>query len=289
MTIEQSAHILNGRTLSKELKASLKADALQLTEQFDQTPTLAVLRIGDDGASAGYARAIEKNCASVGVAFRGEEMPAETTQAEAEAKLSELSADAQVHGIMVFEPLPEQIDGDALLNHLTPAKDVDGVHPTNAGRLAAQRPPYFVPATPLGGLRLMEEAGVDFQGKHAVVVGRSYIVGKPMAMLLLHKHCTVIIAHSRTADLPAVCREADILCVAVGRPHMVQHDWIKPGAVVVDFGTTYTDDGLKGDVEPEGVRQVAGMITPVPGGTGPMTNAMLMSNLLAAARLQLGA
>lgn len=289
MTTEKSAQILDGRAASKELKALLKSEVQTFTEEQGKIPTLAVLRIGDDGASAGYARAIEKNCASVGVNFRGEVMPVETTQAEAEATLGALSAESQIHGIMVFEPLPDHIDGDALLNHLTPVKDIDGVHPTNAGRLAAQRPPYFAPATPSGGLRLLEEAAIDFQGKHAVIVGRSDIVGKPMAMLLLHKHCTVTIAHSRTADLPEVCRQADILCVAVGRPHMVQGNWIKPGAIVVDFGTTYTDDGLQGDVEPNGAKDVAGMLTPVPGGTGPMTNAMLMANLLRAARLQMGA
>ncbi|MCB0183325.1 MAG: bifunctional 5,10-methylenetetrahydrofolate dehydrogenase/5,10-methenyltetrahydrofolate cyclohydrolase, partial [Caldilineaceae bacterium] len=167
-------------------------------------------------------------------------------------------------------------------------KDVDGVHPLNAGRLLAQRPPYFTPATPAAGLALLEEAGVDFKGKHAVIVGRSDIVGKPMALLLLHRHCTVTIAHSRTQDLPAVCRSADILCVAVGRAEMVQADWIKPGAIVVDFGTTYTADGLKGDCDQTGVAAVAGMMTPVPGGVGPMTNVMLMQNVLQAAELAVG-
>ena len=285
---EGNAQLLDGREVSKRLKASLQADVSEFTAQFGRPPTLAVLRIGDDGASAGYARAIEKNCASVGVAFHSETLPAEATQAEAEATLRSLSEESNVNGIMVLEPLPAHIDSDALLSYLTPSKDVDGVHPSNAGRLAAQRAPYFAPATPSGGIRLMEEAGIEFQGKRAVVVGRSDIVGKPMAMLLLHRNCTVTIAHSRTADLPGVCREADILCVAVGRPHMVTGDWIKPGAVVVDFGTTYTDDGLKGDVEPESAGAVAGMITPVPGGTGPMTNVMLMTNLLAAAKAQMG-
>ncbi|MEM7130994.1 MAG: bifunctional 5,10-methylenetetrahydrofolate dehydrogenase/5,10-methenyltetrahydrofolate cyclohydrolase [Chloroflexota bacterium] len=279
---------LDGRSLSKQLKASIKAEVESLTAQQNQTPKMAILRIGDDGASAGYARAIEKNCASVGVDFQAAVLPTEATQEEAEGVLRSLSEDPQINGIMVLEPLPKQIDDDKLMVHLSPAKDVDGVHPTNAGRLAAQRSPYFAPATPSGGIRLLEEAGIDFQGKHAVVVGRSDIVGKPMAMLLLHRHCTVTIAHSRTQDLPAVCREADILCVAVGRPHMVTGEWIKPGAVVVDFGTSYTDDGLKGDVEPESANTVAGLITPVPGGTGPMTNAILMTNLLAAAKAQWG-
>jgi methylenetetrahydrofolate dehydrogenase (NADP+)/methenyltetrahydrofolate cyclohydrolase len=154
----------------------------------------------------------------------------------------------------------------------------------NAGRLLANRPPFVVPATPLGALELLEQAGIVYKGKQVVMVGRSDIVGKPMALLLLHRHCTVTIAHSRTVDLPSVCREADILCVAVGRPEMVTGDWVKPGAVVVDFGTNYTDAGLKGDCEQASVAEVAGMLTPVPGGTGPMTNAMLMANVLQSAQ-----
>lgn len=287
MAKREQATLLDGRTPSKKLKEAIKRQIAELTARSGQAPSLAVLRIGDDGAGAGYARAIEKNCGSVGVNFRGVAPSEDVSQEDAEALLSSLSHDASVNGIMILEPMPSHINGDALLNHLAPAKDVDGVHPLNAGRLAAQREPYFVPATPAGGIRLLEEAGVEFQGKSAVVVGRSDIVGKPMAMLLLHRHCTVTIAHSRTRDLAAVCRGADILCVAVGRPHFVRGDWIKPGAAVVDFGTTYTAEGLKGDVEPEGAQAVAGMITPVPGGTGPMTNAMLMQNVLAAARAQL--
>jgi methylenetetrahydrofolate dehydrogenase (NADP+)/methenyltetrahydrofolate cyclohydrolase len=186
---------------------------------------------------------------------------------------------------MILEPIPSGLQLDSLIDLIEPTKDVDGVHPTNAGRLLANRPPFMVPATPAGGLRMLVDAGVTFQGKNAVVVGRSEIVGKPMALLLLHRHATVTIAHSRTVDLPALCRTADILCVGVGRAEMVQGDWIKPGAVVVDFGTNYTDGGLKGDCHQESVAEVASMLTPVPGGTGPMTNAMLMANLLQAAKL----
>ena len=185
------------------------------------------MRIGD-GAAAGYGRAIEKNCKSVDVNFRGVELPNETSQADAATALAALNNDPAIHGIMILEPVPAQIELDQLVLSLNPAKDIDGVHPLNAGRLASQRPPYFVPATPAGGIRLMEEAGVDFKGKHAVIVGRSDIVGKPMAMLLLHRHCTVTIAHSRTMDLPAVCR-ADIL-PAVG-DEMVKSDWVKAGAL----------------------------------------------------------
>ena len=207
-----------------------------------------------------------------------------SSQEDVKAALALLNDNETVHGIMVLEPLPQHIDDSTLVDGLDPAKDVDGVHPLNAGRLAAQKQPYFVPATPAGGIQLLEEAGVAFKGKKAVVIGRSDIVGKPMALLLLHRHCTVTVAHSRTESLPAVAREADILCVAVGRAEMVTGNWVKPGAVVVDFGTTYTDDGLKGDCEQESVAAAAGMLTPVPGGTGPMTNVMLMQNLLTAYR-----
>uniref|UniRef100_A0A7C1FHX5 Bifunctional protein FolD n=1 Tax=Caldilinea aerophila TaxID=133453 RepID=A0A7C1FHX5_9CHLR len=278
-----TAQLLDGRTLSRQIRDGLKEDFAAFRARTGVSPTLAVLYIGEDEASAGYARAIQKTCDSVGADFRKVELPYSTQQVEAEEVLRELNTSPEVHGIMILEPVPEHINHHALVDLLNPAKDVDGVHPLNAGRLAADRPPYFIPATPAGGIRLLEEAGVAFKGKEAVVVGRSDIVGKPMALLLLHRHCTVTLAHSRTVDLPAVCRRADILCLAVGRPEMVKADWIKPGAVVVDFGTTYTDDGLKGDCDQVGVAEVAGMLTPVPGGTGPMTNVMLMENLLRAA------
>jgi methylenetetrahydrofolate dehydrogenase (NADP+)/methenyltetrahydrofolate cyclohydrolase len=269
------------------MRTRLKETFAQLAAESGIMPTLAVLRVGDDAAATGYARAIERTCNSVGVRFSAHVLAQDSDQATVNAALDTLNQDTMVHGIMILEPLPGQIDGNALLDRLMPGKDVDGVHPLNAGRLAAQRPPYFVPATPAGAICLLEEAGVVFKGKRAVVIGRSDIVGKPMALLLLHRHCTVTIAHSRTQDLAAVAREADILCVAVGRPEMVNGDWVKPGAVVVDFGTNYTDDGLKGDCDQESVAATASMMTPVPGGTGPMTNVMLMENLLTAYRSQI--
>lgn len=283
-----SAQLLNGKDLAQRLRAEIKERMEALSQSHGSAPTLAVLQVGDDDAAAGYARAIERTCKGVGAAFRPVTLDGASSQAEVEAALSQLNQDPAVHGIMILEPLPDHLDGNRLIDRLAPAKDVDGVHPENAGRLAAQRPPYFVPATPAGGIRLLEEAGVEFKGKHAVVIGRSDIVGKPMAMLLLHRHCTVTLAHSRTVDLPGVARQADILCVAVGRPEMVRGDWIKPGAVVVDFGTSYTDDGLKGDCHQAEAIAAAGMMTPVPGGTGPMTNAMLMQNLLAAYEASFG-
>jgi methylenetetrahydrofolate dehydrogenase (NADP+)/methenyltetrahydrofolate cyclohydrolase len=280
-----SAHLLDGNALSKTFKAQLKEEVAAFAAEHEMIPTLAVVRIGEDEAAAGYARAIEKNCKSVGAGYQPHTLGATATQAEAAALVQNLSADRRVHGVMILEPIAPELQLDALIDLIDPAKDVDGVHPMNAGRLLANRPPFMVPATPAGGLRLLEEAQVEFRGKNAVVVGRSEIVGKPMALLLLHRHCTVTIAHSRTVDLPALCRTADILCVGVGRAEMVQGDWVKPGAVVVDFGTNYTDAGLKGDCQQASVAEVAAMLTPVPGGTGPMTNAMLMANLLQAAKL----
>lgn len=280
-----SAQLLDGNALSKSIKALIKEDASAFAAEHGIAPTLAVVQIGDDEAAAGYARAIEKNCKSVGVTFQPHALDAQTTQIEAAELIRALSADRHVHGLMILEPVAPGLQLDALINLVEPTKDVDGVHAVNSGRLLANRPPFMTPATPAGGLRLLEEASVSFQGKVAVVVGRSEIVGKPMALLLLHRNCTLTIAHSRTVDLPALCRSADILCVGVGRAEMVRGDWIKPGAVVVDFGTNYTDSGLKGDCHQESVAEVASLLTPVPGGTGPMTNAMLMANLLQAAKL----
>jgi len=210
------------------------------------------------------------------------------------AVVARLNADKAVHGIMVQEPLPKGIDEALVKEALSPDKDVDGVHPVNAGRLSQVAPvgrppmvgPFFVPATPAGGLELLKRNQVPLQGKHAVIVGRSNIVGKPMAMLLLRENATVTIAHSQTVDLPAVCRSADILCAAVGKARMIKGDWIKPGAVVIDFGVNFLDGQMCGDVDFESAQAVAGMVTPVPGGTGPMTNVMLLRNVLEAAARQ---
>ena len=263
-----SAKLLDGKALSKTVRDQLKVAFAEFTVANGAAPTLAVVRVGDDEASAGYARAIEKTCQGVGADYQVIEMTATVQQSDVAEMIAALNADNWVHGIMILEPVPSHIDHAAFIDLLDPRKDVDGVHPLNAGRLMANRPPFFVPATPAGGLRLLGEAGVEFKGKNAVIVGRSDIVGKPMALLLLHRHCTVTITHSRTVDLPGVCRSADILCVAIGRAEMVKADWIKPGAIVVDFGTTYTDAGLKGDCDQAGVAEVAGMLTPVPAAPG---------------------
>ncbi len=279
-----SAQLLKGRQRAKHFQTELSETFSRLTAEYGLPPTMAALQVGGDSAAKGYLRAIRRACQGVGAELRPVELKNDSSQRDVQTALAALNCDESVHGIMVLEPLPDHLDDSLLIDSLDPAKDVDGVHPLNAGRLAAQRHPHFVPATPAGGILLVEEAGVAFKGKHAVVIGRSDIVGKPMALLLLHRHCTVTIAHSRTENLPAVARKADILCVAIGRPEMVTGEWIKPGAVVVDFGTTYTEEGLKGDCEQASVEAVAGMLTPVPGGTGPMTNVMLMQNLLSAYR-----
>jgi len=279
-----TAQLLKGRQLAKQLQAELSESFAELATATGVQPTLAALQMGADPAAAGYLRAIRRACQGVGVALRPVELDEKSSPEEVQAALTPLNDDKAVHGIMVLEPLPDHVDSSQLIDFLSPAKDVDGVHPLNAGRLAAQRQPHFVPATPAGAMMLLEDADVTFKGKKAVVIGRSDIVGKPMALLLLHRHCTVTIAHSRTEDLPSVASEAVILCVAVGRPEMVTGDWIKPGAVVVDFGSTYVGSSVKGDCEQASVEAAAGMFTPVPGGTGPMTNVMLMQNLFSAYR-----
>ncbi|MBN1641603.1 MAG: bifunctional 5,10-methylene-tetrahydrofolate dehydrogenase/5,10-methylene-tetrahydrofolate cyclohydrolase [Anaerolineae bacterium] len=292
-----AATILDGRELSKTLRGELDAQVAAFVERTSITPTIALVRAGEDPASVSYARVIERGFAARGMGFVPHILPESATQDEIVAAVSALNADDSVHGIMVQEPLPKGIDEAAIKAALSPEKDVDGVHPLNAGRLAqvapAGRPagvgPFFVPATPAGGLEMLKRYGVALEGRTAVVLGRSNIVGKPMALLLLRENATVTLCHSRTADLAAVCRQADVLCVAVGRAKMVKAGWVKPGAVVIDFGVNFENGNMCGDVDYDDVVGVAGMITPVPGGTGPMTNVMLMRNVLEAATRQAGA
>ncbi len=289
-----AAQILDGRTVAKEIQAELATEAASFKEKYGITPTIAVVRAGEDPASVSYANAIKKTFEGQGFGFRLHVLPETASQEEMIKLVKELSADPSVHGIILQEPFPKGWDEALIKESLDPAKDVDGVHPVNAGRLAqvapVGRPPgvldYFVPATPLGGLELLKRYGITISGKRAVVVGRSNIVGKPMALLLLREDATVTICHSRTPDLGAVCREADILCVAVGRAKLITADMVKPGAVVVDFGVNFVDGKMVGDVDFEAVKEVASAITPVPGGTGPMTNAMLLKNVLEAAKRQ---
>jgi methylenetetrahydrofolate dehydrogenase (NADP+)/methenyltetrahydrofolate cyclohydrolase len=292
-----TATILNGRELAKKRRAELSDEVAEFKAKYGFVPTIAVLRVGEDPASLSYSKSIEKGFGNRGMGFALHTLPETATQEKIVALVAKLNADESVHGIMVQEPLPKGIDEAAVKDALSPDKDVDGVHPVNAGRLAQVAPvgrplmvgPFFVPATPAGGLEILKQYEVALQGKHAVVVGRSNIVGKPMAMLLLRENATVTMCHSRTVDLASVCRSADILCAAVGRARMIKGDWIRPGAVVIDFGVNFVDGEMFGDVDFETAQEVAGMITPVPGGTGPMTNVMLMRNVIEAARRTAGA
>lgn len=289
-----TATILDGRAVAKTMQGELEAAVAEFKAKTGVTPTIAVVRAGEDPGSVWYANAIKKTMAARGMEAQLHILPETASQAELVDMVARLNQDPAVHGIMVQEPMPKGIDEGAVKAALSPIKDVDGVHEVNAGRLALAAPagrpagvgPFFVPATPAGGMELMRRSGVTFAGQNAVVLGRSAIVGKPMALLLMRENATVTVCHSRSKDLAGICRSADILCVAVGRAEMVKGDWIRPGGVVVDFGVNDVDGKMVGDVAYEEASEVAGMITPVPGGTGPMTNVMLCLNVLEAARLQ---
>ncbi|MGD8473236.1 MAG: bifunctional 5,10-methylenetetrahydrofolate dehydrogenase/5,10-methenyltetrahydrofolate cyclohydrolase, partial [Anaerolineae bacterium] len=263
--------------------------------EYGFAPTIAVVRAGDDPASVSYAKMIQKSFENAGMNFQMHALPGTSSLDEIIDVIAMLNADGDIHGIMVQEPLPKGIDEDEIKATIRADKDADGVSPINAGRLA-QAPPisstpveqdYLVPATPLGGLEMLKRSGVEMSGKQAVVVGRSNIVGRPMSFLLMQHHATVSMCHSRTRPLGNVTRQADILCTAVGVPNLIKADMVKPGAVVIDFGFNRLGDKWVGDVDFDEVKEVAGMITPVPGGTGSMTNVMLMRNVLEAAEKQM--
>ena len=282
-----SAQILDGKALAAEIRSEVKTQVAALAEKGVST-ALAVILVGDDSASQVYVRNKIKACADTGIRSLEFRMPAETTQQELLAKIAELNADDSVDGILVQLPLPEQINADAVISAIDPSKDVDGFHVANAGALVTGKQ-GFVPCTPFGVMRLIKKSGVDPRGKSAVIVGRSNIVGKPMALLLLAADATVTVAHSRTPDLSAVTRNADILVAAVGRAKLIKADMVKPGAVVIDVGMNRDENGkLCGDVDFAEVKEIAGSITPVPGGVGPMTIAMLMQNTVLAAQMRRG-
>lgn len=278
-----SAKIIDGKILAAEVKACAAQAVRFLQERYGVTPCLAVLLVGDDPASQVYVRGKANDCEACGIESRVIRLPAGTTQAELLARLGTLAADSAVHGILVQLPLPRHIDPAAVIEAIPPEKDVDGFTPVNAGRLLNGEP-CFAPCTPAGCLRMIEAAGVDLDGKHAVVVGRSNIVGKPAALLLMQKNATVTVCHSHTRDLAAVCRTADVLIAAVGKAGFITADMVKPGAVVIDVGINRGADGkLHGDVDFAPVSEIASCITPVPGGVGLMTRAMLMLNTVQAA------
>ncbi|MEP2777207.1 MAG: bifunctional methylenetetrahydrofolate dehydrogenase/methenyltetrahydrofolate cyclohydrolase FolD [Luteolibacter sp.] len=287
--------IIDGKAVAATVLEECRAETAALKEK-GITPGLAVVLVGSDPASAVYVGSKARTCADLGFHSVKIELPEETTQEQLLKIVADLNADPAVHGILVQSPPPSHIDEATVINAIDPRKDVDGFHPQNVAKLVLEDPTGFVPCTPAGCMKLLEVSGVETKGAEAVVIGRSMIVGKPMAMLLVAKgsDATVTIAHSRTKDLPAVCRRADILIAAVGRPEMVKGDWVKPGAVVIDVGINRIADATKksgsrlvGDVDYQDVAHRCAAITPVPGGVGPMTIAMLMKNTLQAAR-QLG-
>ncbi len=284
-----SAIILDGKSLAESVRAEVKVGVDAFRAKHGRVPGLDVVLVGEDPASQVYTRNKEKASNEVGMRGRLHRLPADSSEASVLALVAQLNADPLVDGILVQLPLPKQVNEQKILDLIVPEKDVDGFHPINVGLLASGRP-GLVPCTPVGCMRLLKLAGVDLKGARAVVVGRSNIVGKPIAQLLLAEHATVTIAHSRTRDLPAVCREADVLVAAVGKAEMVRGDWIKSGAVVVDVGINRVDSGkgdgktrLVGDVALEEAKERARAITPVPGGVGPMTIACLLQNTLTAA------
>jgi methylenetetrahydrofolate dehydrogenase (NADP+) / methenyltetrahydrofolate cyclohydrolase len=279
-----SATILDGRALANTLREELRADIKRFIATAGVAPALAVVQVAGDPASERYVRAIRKGCDNAGIVFVERVLPPETNQAALEATVAELSGDDYVDGILLQMPLPKGLVADSAIARFDPRKDVDGVHPTSAG-LLAQGQPCLVPNTPAGGMELLRRNNIQLVGKRAVVVGRSNIVGKPMALLLLQEHATVTIAHSRTPDLAALLREADVVVAAVGKAGVITGVMLRPGATVIDFGINVLDDGsVVGDVDFASAVEVAGAITPVPGGTGPVTNVMLLRNVLQAAR-----
>jgi len=283
-----SARIIDGKAFAAGLRGRIASEVTRLKESAGFTPGLAVVLVGEDPASQVYVRSKGKATLEVGMASFEHKLDAATPEAELLALVDRLNRDPAVHGILVQLPLPRQIDEARVLASIVPEKDVDGFHVVNAGKLATGAKDAIVPCTPLGSLLLLRDTLGELAGKTAVVVGRSNIVGKPMAQLLLKESCTVTIAHSKTRDLPAVVRQADIVVAAVGRAEMVKGDWIKPGATVIDVGINRVTgaDGkakLVGDVDFESAAKVAGAITPVPGGVGPMTIACLLANTLIAA------
>jgi methylenetetrahydrofolate dehydrogenase (NADP+) / methenyltetrahydrofolate cyclohydrolase len=275
--------IIDGKAVAANLRAEIAADVAKL----DRAPELAVVLVGEDPASAVYVRAKGKACREAGMLSFEHKLPADTSEEDLLALVRQLNADPAVDGILVQLPLPAHILDGRIIAEIDAHKDVDGFNPQNVGRLALNFQ-GFVPCTPMGCLMLIKSVMPDLSGKDAVVIGRSNIVGKPMAQLLLGESATVTIAHSRTVDLPAVVRRADIVVAAVGRPKMVKGDWLKPGAVVIDVGINRTDDGLVGDVDFASAEPIAGAITPVPGGVGPMTIACLLKNTLTSAQRRQG-
>jgi len=289
--MQVTANIIDGALIAEKLRADIKLRAAAFTGEMGYPPGLGAVFAGDNPASAQYVRMKRRACEQVGIYSVAHLMPDTCTQEEVEAAVKLLNDDPRIHGILVQLPLPKQIDEEAVLRRVSLDKDVDGFHPVNIGLLGMKgREPTFTPATPTGCMVLLESAGVNLEGANAVVIGRSNIVGLPVALMLMKANATVTVCHSRTRDIAHHVREADVVVAAIGKPHFVQGSWLKPGAVVIDVGTNRIDDpddprGYRfvGDVDFESALQVAGAITKVPGGVGPMTISMLLANTMKAA------
>lgn len=285
-----TATILDGKALAKTIREELKGQVEEFKKEFGVQPGLSVVLVGENPASQVYVRNKVKACQEAGMNSVRIDLPVETSQADLLNVIEKLNADPEIHGILVQLPVPDQIDDRAVTHAVVPHKDVDGFHPMNVGRMWIGED-SMVPCTPLGVIEILKRNNIEIKGKNAVIVGRSNIVGKPMANLLIREHATVTVCHSRTQDLPGVCRKADLLIAATGQTQMVRKDWIKPGATVIDVGISFVEVNGKykqvGDVHKEEALEVAGALSPSPGGPGPMTIAMLLVNTLKAARLQL--
>jgi methylenetetrahydrofolate dehydrogenase (NADP+)/methenyltetrahydrofolate cyclohydrolase len=279
-----SATIVDGKAVAAELREELAAEIVAMTQDGIRPPSLAVVLCGDDPASAIYVRNKGRAAERAGVGFALHRPPGDSTTEALVALVRSLDADDSIDGILVQLPLPTQVDADAVMACISPEKDADGFHPFNFGRLAEGHPAVVAPGTPLGCMELLRRSGVPIRGSRAVVIGRSAIVGRPIALMLTNADATVTICHSRTRYLASICREADILVAAIGQPRMVDASYVMPGAFVIDVGTTPQDGVVVGDVDRASVEPIAGWLTPVPGGVGPMTIAMLLRNTLALAR-----
>jgi methylenetetrahydrofolate dehydrogenase (NADP+) / methenyltetrahydrofolate cyclohydrolase len=280
-----SARIVDGRAVAASVRAEVAGDVAAFRERTGWAPGLATILVGDDPASAIYVSGKRKASAEVGIADHHGQLGADASQDEVAATIEACNRDPEVSGILLQLPVPEGLDGAALTEMIAPEKDVDGLTPISVGRLV-KGTPGLRPCTPLGVIELLDRYAVELEGAEAVVVGRSDLVGKPVSLLLLHRNATVTMCHSRTRDLPAVCARADVLVAAAGRPELIGGEYIKPGAAVIDVGINRGEDGLRGDVDFEAASERAGLLTPVPGGVGPMTIAMLLRNTLLAAELQ---
>jgi methylenetetrahydrofolate dehydrogenase (NADP+) / methenyltetrahydrofolate cyclohydrolase len=278
------AFVVDGKGLAKSLKQQIKLEVGEFADRYGRPPQLTVVLVGDDPASQSYVRAKERACRRAGITSAMVNLPADITSHELMETVSKLNADESVDGVLVQLPLPDHLEPEPVVAAISPLKDVDCFHPENLG-LLLRGLPRFAPCTPAGIMRILDSLDVDFAGKDAVVVGRSLIVGRPLAMLLIERDMTVTVCHSKTSDLPDKVRRADLVVAAVGVPGLVKGDWLKPGATVIDVGTNYKGDGLVGDVDFDSAVERAGIITPVPGGVGPLTVTQLLRNVLTAAKL----